>query len=148
MEVLAAAGCAVEDADPRTFTGAATMQRFVAGAPDAVGRIYRVAFSPGAATHWHIHSDVQMLFIVEGCCVAQVWGQAPQFARAGDVVRFEAGEKHWHGATADGPMTHLAMNFGGSTEWLEPAPGAPPDYSSGPESTGSPACSQSSLPPA
>ena len=121
MELLAAAGRTIQPADQRTFTGAATMQRFVASDPGALGRIYRVAFSAGAATHWHIHSDVQLLFIVEGSCVAQVWGEQPVVAQAGDVVRFEAGEKHWHGATPEAAMTHLAMNFGEQTEWLEPA---------------------------
>ena len=119
MELLAAAGRTVEDAEVDHFSGRATLQRFLATDPAAAGRVYRVAFSPGAATHWHTHSDVQLLFVVEGRCAAHVWGGEAVVAEAGDVVRFEAGEKHWHGATADGPMTHLAINLGESTEWLE-----------------------------
>ena len=122
MELLAAAGRAVEDAEVEHFSGAATLQRFLAADPAARGRVYRVAFEAGAATHWHTHSDVQLLFIVSGRCAAQVWGEPPVVAAAGDLIRFEGGEKHWHGATADGPMTHLAINLGESTEWLEPAP--------------------------
>lgn len=120
MELLAAAGRAVEDADAEHFSGAATMQRFMAADPAARGRIYRVAFAAGAATHWHTHSDAQLLFVVAGRCAAQVWGEPPVVAAPGDVIRFEGGEKHWHGATAEGPMTHLAINLGETTEWLEP----------------------------
>ena len=120
MELLAAAGRAVEDAEADHFTGAATLQRFLGSDPDAAGRVYRVAFEPGAGTNWHTHGDVQILYVVEGRCAIQTWGDAPEVAEAGDVVRFEPGEKHWHGATADGPMTHVAINLGESTEWLEP----------------------------
>ena len=98
MELLAAAGRAVEDAEVDHFTGAATMQRFLGSGPDAAGRVYRVAFEPGAGTNWHTHSDVQILYVVEGRCAIQSWGGAVQVAEAGDVVRFEPGEKHWHGA--------------------------------------------------
>ena len=79
-----------------------------------------MAFEPGAATNWHTHSDVQILYVVEGRCAIQTWGGVVEVAEAGDVVRFAPGEKHWHGATADGPMTHVAINLGESTEWLEP----------------------------
>ncbi len=120
MELLAAASRAVEAAEVDHFSGAATLQRFLASDPDAAGRVYRVAFEPGAATNWHTHSDVQILYVVEGRCAAQTWGGGVQVAEAGDVVRFESGEKHWHGATRDGPMTHVAINLGESTEWLEP----------------------------
>jgi quercetin dioxygenase-like cupin family protein len=37
---------------------------------------------------------------------------------AGDTAITPPGEKHWHGATADGPMTQLAITSGEVT-WLE-----------------------------
>ena len=120
MELLAAAGRAVEGAEVEHFSGAATLQRFLSADAEARGRVYRVAFDAGAATNWHIHSDVQIVFVVAGRCAAQVWGEPAVVAETGDVIRFEGGEKHWHGATADGPMTHLAINLGEATEWLEP----------------------------
>ena len=124
MELLSADSRTVEDAEPAHFTGSATMQRFLASDPGAAGRVYRVAFEPGAATNWHTHSDVQILFVVAGRCAVQTWGGGVQVAETGDVVRFEPGEKHWHGATADGPMTHVAINLGESTDWLEPVESA------------------------
>ena len=120
MELLAADGRAVEDAEVEHFNGAATLQRFLSADSAARGRVYRVAFEAGAATNWHIHSDVQIVFVAAGRCAAQVWGEPAVVAEAGDVIRFEGGEKHWHGATADGPMTHLAINLGEDTQWQEP----------------------------
>ena len=115
MELLAAAGRAVED-QAAHFTGAASLQRFLASDPDAAGRVYRVRPAPAptgtpTATRSCTWSKDAVRFS---------WGGAPEVAEAGDVVRFEPGEKHWHGATADGPMTHIAINLGESTEWLEP----------------------------
>ena len=42
--------------------------------------------------------------------------------RAGDVVWFSPGEKHWHGASAATAMTHIAIQEslnGKNVEWLE-----------------------------
>lgn len=36
--------------------------------------------------------------------------------RPGDVIRIEAGEEHWHGATPGNFMTHIAVTEG-DTEW-------------------------------
>ena len=93
MELLAAAGRAVEDAEAAHFTGAASLQRFLASDPDAAGRVYRVAFEAGAGTNWHTHGDVQILYVVEGRCAIQTWGDAPEVAEAGDVVRLRAGRE-------------------------------------------------------
>jgi quercetin dioxygenase-like cupin family protein len=42
--------------------------------------------------------------------------------RAGDIVWFEPGEKHWHGASPTTAMTHIAiaeMLDGKAVEWME-----------------------------
>ena len=42
--------------------------------------------------------------------------------RPGDVVWFEPGEKHWHGATATVSMTHIAIQEaqdGKTVDWME-----------------------------
>ena len=42
--------------------------------------------------------------------------------RQGDVVWFEPGEKHWHGATPTTAMTHIAIQEkqnGSPVDWLE-----------------------------
>ena len=41
----------------------------------------------------------------------------------GDTVVFDAGERHWHGATADTGMSHIAITEsvdGAMVTWLEP----------------------------
>jgi quercetin dioxygenase-like cupin family protein len=79
-----------------------------------------VSFDPGAHTHWHVHSGGQLLHILEGNARAQAWGEAVNSLSAGDTAITPPGEKHWHGATADGPMTQLAITSGEVT-WLEDA---------------------------
>ena len=44
-----------------------------------------------------------------GCGRAQRWGGPVEEIRAGDVVWFVAGEKHWHGASTAAAMTHIAI---------------------------------------
>src|SRR6185503_17775711 len=42
--------------------------------------------------------------------------------RPGDIVRIPPGQKHWHGASPTGPMSHLAVTEqldGRSTDWME-----------------------------
>ncbi len=119
MEHLPARRRHDEQADEAHFSGPARLTRFLSSDPSARGRVYRVRFEAGSRTHWHTHSDVQLLCVIEGRCLAQTWGGEVVVANAGDVVRFEAGEKHWHGASEDGPMTHLAVNLGDRTDWLE-----------------------------
>lgn len=46
-----------------------------------------------------------------------------QEVRPGDVVFFEPGEKHWHGASEQVGMVHIAITEvldGKAVDWLEP----------------------------
>jgi quercetin dioxygenase-like cupin family protein len=77
-----------------------------------------VHFEAGAHTHWHVHSGGQLLHIVEGKARVQAWGAEVQLLGVGDTVVAPPGEKHWHGASADGPMMQLAITSG-DVEWQE-----------------------------
>jgi quercetin dioxygenase-like cupin family protein len=81
-----------------------------------------VRFEPGAHTHWHKHSGGQLLHIVEGRARIQAWGEEMQSLNAGDTAIAPPGEKHWHGASPDSPMTQLAVTSG-EVLWLEEAGG-------------------------
>jgi quercetin dioxygenase-like cupin family protein len=119
LAVLSDQTASWEDADQKTFSGRARVKRLGGGAGI---KAFRVAFDPGARTHWHIHTGPQLLIVVEGRCLAQTWGKPVQAAEPGDVIQIPAGQKHWHGAGAEGPTTHIAVNVNAETEWLEPAP--------------------------
>ena len=79
--------------------------------PSPVSRLsaVNVHFSPGARTAWHSHPNGQTIYVTEGVGLCQRRGGPVEVIRPGDRVFFEPGEDHWHGATPDRFMTHLAM---------------------------------------
>jgi len=81
-----------------------------------------VTFEPGARTAWHTHPLGQTLIVTAGCGWVQREGGPGEVIYPGDVIRFEPGEKHWHGATATNAMTHIAIqeNLDGKmVDWME-----------------------------
>jgi quercetin dioxygenase-like cupin family protein len=81
-----------------------------------------VTFEPGARTLWHSHPLGQMLIVTAGCGLAQRWGGPIERILPGDVIYIPPGEKHWHGASANTAMTHIAIYEeleGKSAEWME-----------------------------
>jgi len=81
-----------------------------------------VTFEPGARTAWHTHPLGQILIVTAGFGRAQCWGGPVEEIRPGDVIRFEPGEKHWHGASPTTAMTHIATQEslnGSVVEWME-----------------------------
>ena len=75
-----------------------------------------VTFTPGARTFWHRHETGQILQVITGRGLVALEGEAPQVIRAGDVVWIPPGDRHWHGAAPDSPMTHTAISLG-VTAW-------------------------------
>lgn len=69
-----------------------------------------VTFEPGARTAWHTHPLGQTLIVTAGCGRAQRDGGPIEEIRAGDIVWFEPGERHWHGASSTTAMTHIATS--------------------------------------
>ena len=67
-----------------------------------------VRFSPGARTAWHHHPKGQTLYVTDGIGLVGI-RNGVQEIRPGDVVYIEPGEEHWHGATPDRFMAHVAM---------------------------------------
>ncbi|NYV73267.1 cupin domain-containing protein [Streptomyces sp. UH6] len=104
------------------FTGAVLIDG-VRG-PDgqsAVGCAH-VRFAPGARTAWHHHPKGQTLYVTDGIGLVATRAGGVQEIRPGDVVHIEPGEEHWHGATADRFMAHVAMqeadDNGEAVTWL------------------------------
>ena len=99
--------------------------------PDAPDRVQGalVTFDPGARTAWHTHPLGQTLIVTAGLGLCQSDGGPVRQIRAGDVVTFAPGERHWHGAAPDRGMSHIAIHEvqdGRSVDWLEPVTDA--DY--------------------
>lgn len=81
-----------------------------------------VTFEPGARTAWHTHPAGQTLIVTAGLGLVQREGGPIEEIRPGDVVWFPAGEKHWHGASPDVAMTHIAIQEsidGSPVTWME-----------------------------
>lgn len=106
-------------ADPKTFTGMASMVRMAGVNERPSVNVYRVEFQPTARTAWHRHTGPQLLLVIEGRCRLQRDGELVQEVTSGGAARIEPGERHWHGATPDAPMVHLAVNIDVTTEWFE-----------------------------
>jgi quercetin dioxygenase-like cupin family protein len=63
-----------------------------------------------------------MLIVTFGRGRAQRDGGPVEEIRAGDIVWFEPGEKHWHGASDTTAMQHIAIQEaldGKAVEWME-----------------------------
>ena len=81
-----------------------------------------VTFEPGARTAWHTHPLGQTLIVMTGLGWTQREGGPIEEIRPGDVVWFEPGEKHWHGASAATAMSHIAIQEklnGSAVSWME-----------------------------
>ncbi len=88
-----------------------------------------VTFAPGARTAWHTHPLGQTILITQGLGRCQREGGPVEELRPGDVVTFDPGERHWHGAGPQTGMSHIAVHEvqdGRSVDWMEPV--AETDY--------------------
>ncbi len=96
----------------RTITGEA---RFVDVSDQ---RLARLVFEAGARTHWHKHTDRQLLLVEEGLGLVQERGKPVRELRVGEPFYTEANVWHWHGAAPDQRASQLTF-YGGTIEWGE-----------------------------
>lgn len=81
-----------------------------------------VTFEPGSRTAWHTHPYGQTLIVTVGAGWVQREGDKKENIFPGDVVYFEPNEKHWHGATSNTAMSHIAVQEkenGSPVNWME-----------------------------
>ncbi len=60
--------------------------------------------------------------VKEGSCYYQEEGKPRQKIFAGGVINVLPGVKHWHGASPEAPMVHVAININtdkGLVNWME-----------------------------
>ncbi|CAN5190185.1 cupin domain-containing protein [soil metagenome] len=104
------------------FTGVVRIDPLTSPHPPSRTAAASVTFEPGARTAWHTHPLGQTLIVTFGCGRVQREGGPVEEVRPGDVVWFEPGERHWHGAAPTTAMTHIAvqeMLDGKAVDWLE-----------------------------
>jgi quercetin dioxygenase-like cupin family protein len=104
------------------FTGFVRIDPLYQAAAPARAVAASVTFEPGARTAWHTHPLGQTLIVTSGCGRAQCWAGPVEEIRAGDVISFPPGEKHWHGAAPMTAMTHIAVQEqldGRTVDWME-----------------------------
>jgi quercetin dioxygenase-like cupin family protein len=104
------------------FTGTVRIDPLFDAPQPARVRAASVTFEPGARTAWHTHPLGQSLVVTAGLGRAQRWGGPIEDIRPGDVVWFDPGEKHWHGASPSSAMTHIAIQEAlnsSPVEWME-----------------------------
>ncbi|MBF7683517.1 cupin domain-containing protein [Acinetobacter sp. B5B] len=71
--------------------------------------ISNITFSPSSRTKWHYHHSGEILLITGGSGWHQEEGQPAKHIKEGDVINIEAGTKHWHGATKNTWLSHVAI---------------------------------------
>lgn len=98
------------------FTGDVYPTIVLSGEEPSRVRMGSVHFTPCARTAWHSHAVGQYLHIVEGTALVQERGGEIVSLTAGETIYTEPGVEHWHGASPDSFMVHLAI-------WEAPADG-------------------------
>jgi quercetin dioxygenase-like cupin family protein len=102
------------------FTGDVWLDVITRGEEPSRMRVNTVRFTPGARTAWHRHAVGQTLHVTDGVGLIQARGGKVIEIRPGDTIETPPGEWHWHGATPDYFMIHLAM-------WEGPGEGQGPE---------------------
>jgi quercetin dioxygenase-like cupin family protein len=72
-----------------------------------------VNFGKGVRNKFHTHDSEQVLIVTAGKDIAAT-EMEERVVSIGDVILFQAGEKHWHGATEDSEFSHLYVTRCGS----------------------------------
>jgi quercetin dioxygenase-like cupin family protein len=99
------------------WTGGAvsrTRQELIGDGQSEHFRCNVVNFRVGATTGWHVHDCDQILVVTAGRGIVASETEEREIA-VGDVVHIKAGERHWHGARADSPMSHITVTAAGGT---------------------------------
>ena len=104
------------------FTGDVEVESITAPNETSKFSVAYVTFQAGARSAWHTHPAGQHLIVVEGIGLTQEEGKPIQEFRAGDILYCPSNVKHWHGASPNSPMKHVAItgdSNGNNVTWME-----------------------------
>jgi quercetin dioxygenase-like cupin family protein len=122
MEIHQAGSRPTRRAPKENFTGTVLQDPINMAPAPARLNASRVSFEPGARTAWHTHPLGQTLYVISGIGRVQANDGPIREIRPGDVVWIPPNEKHWHGASPNNSMTHIAMQEaldGVYSTWME-----------------------------
>lgn len=105
------------------FTGDAFLKILVTRDKNNEFVVGSVTFEPVARTNWHTHPKGQILIVTEGQGFYQEKGKPAQIIKKGDVINIPENIEHWHGASANEKLVHIAItNFKEEINvvWLQP----------------------------
>lgn len=105
------------------FTGQAYLHPLLARDKNNEFALGSVSFEAGARTNWHTHPKGQVLIILAGRGFYQERGKPALVLHPGEVVNIPDNVEHWHGASAESRMVHIAIsNYKGDQNvvWLQP----------------------------
>ena len=122
MKIIRCGSNPSQQGPEETFSGTVRLEMmFQADEPGRTSGAH-VTFEPGARTAWHTHPAGQTIIITYGRGRVQREGGPIEEVTMGDVVFFPAGEKHWHGASPENAMSHIAIQEsidGSPVTWME-----------------------------
>ena len=107
---------------PSNFTGTVEVKMFTQANNPLNCSVGSVSFQPGTRTNWHKHAGGQILLITDGIAFYQERGGVKKILNKGELVSCPPNVEHWHGASTNGAMTHLAVGPNtdkGPVTWLE-----------------------------
>ena len=110
-----------EKASPEYFTGTAWVNILVPQDETGTYSIGNVVFEPGCRNNWHIHPAGRVLIVTDGKGWYQERGKPARAISKGDIVGIPSNVEHWHGASKNSGLTHLAITNNskqGAVQWL------------------------------
>ena len=105
------------------FTGEAFITPIIAKDHNNDFSIGSVRFEPSARTNWHTHPKGQVLIVIDGAGYYQEKENDARIIQKGDVINIPENTEHWHGASKNSRMIHLAItNYKDDVQvtWLQP----------------------------
>lgn len=112
-----------EEIKNNNFEGVAYLQWLMRDTDTYDITLGNVTFEAGCRNSWHSHPGGQILMVTAGEGYYQERDKPIQLIKKGDIVPIAPDVVHWHGATPDSPMEHLAIGtktHTGPAVWFEP----------------------------
>lgn len=122
MQIIKAGSRPTTKASTEYFTGCVWQDPIISADEPARVQALRVTFEPGARTAWHTHPLGQTLLVLNGVGLIGLRNRSPQLIKPGDTIWIPPNEEHWHGASAENSMAHIAIQEALNNKvanWLE-----------------------------